>query len=141
MSHIEIPVTDTHHLTLVHFSRTLSTEEGQVVLDGLDALAKVYRGAEVNMWWGFNDMMVGPANNVPASGVEFETDLIPQFQRRLTDGLIRHGLPVSQNYAGWTPHITNPPKTIPTWTYIRHRGIVRLIQKPHIIDVPFPAPA
>lgn len=139
MTHIEIPVGDSHHLTLVHFDRPLTAEEGAIVVEGIEALAEAYKGAEVNMWWGFNDMMVGPYNNVPASGVEFETDLMPQFQHRLTRGLLARKLPVSQNYAQWTPHITNPPRNIPTWTFIRHGGVVTLVQKPHRVDVPFPA--
>lgn len=140
MSHLEIPVTDQHHITLAHFHRTLNAEEGAVVIEGVEALAQVYAGLPINAWWGFNDMMVGPRNNIPASGVEFETDLIPEFRQRLVNGLGARGLPISRDYGEWLPHITNPPKTIPTWTYIRHKGIVRLVQKPHIIDIPFPAP-
>ncbi len=139
MTHIEIPITDHHHLTLVHFERTLDAAQGQIVLEGLEALAEAYRGAEVNMWWGFNDLRVGPMNNIPASSVEFETDLVPEFRRRLVAGLKGRGLPVSEAYAGWLPHITNPPTNITTWSYVRHRGVVTLVQKPHRVDGPFPA--
>jgi hypothetical protein len=142
VTHLQIPVTAEHHITLVHFHRALTKGEAETVLNGVEALGQVYAGLPVNAWWGFNDLMVGPANNVPASGVEFETDLLPEFRKRLVAGLITRGLPVSQDYAEWMPHITNPPRTIPPWTFIRHKGVVQLVQKPHPpIDVPFPAPA
>lgn len=139
MTHLHIPVTDAHHLTLVHFHRTLTSDEGKIVLEGVEALAEVYAGMPVNAWWGFNDLMVGPRSNIFASGVEFETGLIPEFRARLVAGFTSRGLPVSQDYAEWVPHITNPPRNITTWTFIRHRGVVQLVQKPHVVDIAFPA--
>lgn len=139
MTHLELPIGKEHHLTLVHFSRPLTAEEGAIVIEGVEALAGVYAGCEVNLWWGFNDLMVGPRNNIPASGIEFETGLIPEFRARLEAGLGSRGLPISRDFAEWTPHVTNPPKTIPPWTYNRHKGHVVLVQKPHRVEIPFPA--
>lgn len=141
MTHIEIPIGQANHLTLVHFSRHLTAEEGKIVVEGIEFLAEVYKGAEVNLWWGFNDLMVGPRQNILASGVEFETNLIPEFQARLEAGLAKRGLPISRDYATWTPHITNPPTTLTPWTFAPHKGVVTLVQKPHRVDVPFPTVA
>jgi len=134
MTHIEIPLQDGKHLTVVHFPRHLSGEEGATVLRGLEKFAK--RGIEFEFFWG-DQAFVGPRKNVPARLVEDGNGVFTEVRKQLIAGLDAFHIPYSNDYSGYLMHVTNATPGVIPWKLVPHRPMFVLSQKPHRIEVPF----
>lgn len=143
MSHIELPLKDRSeglHITLVHFPRNLNAEDGAAIIEGMEALGKIYGEYMYDMFYGEKIFVGPPRNKIVAATVELGTNALLDFRSRLVNG-IRSKMPhvlISEDYGPeWLPHVTKPPFDMTPWEPIHYHRELRLIQGPHIIPVPF----
>lgn len=135
MGHVELPIEEAYHITLVHFPRALTGEEGATVLRGMKHVGK--RGIDLELHW-LDVQMFGRYKKVRASAIEDFHDTLHKMREELAAGLKHFGIPISQDYGEWVPHITNPPVDATPWQLIGHHPKLVLVQKPQgRFEVPF----
>lgn len=134
MSHIELPCNEGGHVTLVHFPGRLTEAQGNMVLEGLEKIGPM--GIDLELRWT-EKVMMGKYNNVKAWLIDDAWDVLHNMRERLVRGLASRGIAYSDDYAKWTPHVSNGhPGEVP-WSRIDHAKKLVLVQKPHRIEVPF----
>jgi len=134
MSHVELPINDGGHITLVHFAGRLTSEQAQVVLEGLEKIGP--SGIDLELRWAEKTTM-GRYNKVMAWIVDDAWDVLHKMRARLVKGLESRGIAYSQDFAGWTPHVSNAHPGEVQWSRMDHAKKLVLVQKPHRIEVPF----
>jgi len=135
VGHVELPIEEAFHITLVHFPRALTGDEGAIVLRGMEHVGK--RGIDLELRW-LTEEMFGRYKKVKARTVEDYYDTLHKMRADLVSGLKHFGIPISEDYGEWVPHITNPPHDAIPWQRIIHHPKLVLVQKPQgRFEVPF----
>lgn len=134
MTHIELPLNEGGHITLVHFPARLTEAEAKIVLEGMEKVAPA--GIDLELRWTVKVLM-GRYNNVKAWLLDDAWDVLHKMRERLAKGIVSRGIAISTDYETWTPHVSNGhPGEVP-WSRMDHAKHLVLVQKPHRIEVPF----
>jgi len=137
VSHVELPLNEGGHITLVHFPGRLTGDEAKIVLEGMEKIGP--SAIDMELRWTVKVLM-GRYNNVKAWLIDDAWGVLHGMRERLAKGLAARGIAISNDFETWTPHVSNGhPGEVP-WSRIDHAKKLVLVQKPHRIEVPFMAP-